>query len=65
MLQNVVEYLRQHQQDIPESLVKDADWYVAPEPAPAPADDQPHHCGCDAHAAEAGSGAACWTPPLM
>ena len=65
MLQNVVEYLRQHQQDFPESLVKDADWYVAP-PAPAPADapaDQPHHCGCDAHAPA--DRAACWTPPLM
>ena len=68
MLQNVVEYLRQHQQDFPESLVRDADWYAAPEPAPdaAPVPDgspSVHHCGCDAH--DRTDRAACWTPPLL
>ena len=62
MLQNVVEYLRQHQEDFPEELVKDAPWYVAPvtaEPAPT---DAPAPCGClQGHS----DGAACWTPPLL
>ena len=69
MLQNVVEYLRQHQQDFPEVLVKDAPWYVAPEPAPAPSSPVPDGKAatvpCGAQQGQKADRAACWTPPLL
>lgn len=67
MLQNVVEFLRQHQQDFPEALVKDAGWYVAPVAPAQPEDKDVSPCGCqpsaDSH--HPSERAACWTPPLL
>ena len=47
-------------------IFKSSPLYVAPEPAPA--DEQPHHCGCDAKAPDrtyAKGDPAAWTPPLL
>lgn len=67
MLQNVVEYLRQHQQDFPEALVKDAPWYVAPaQPAsPSPSTPSPCCCATVPDGSPSGNAPACWTPPLL
>ena len=63
MFETAINYLRAHQQDFPEELVKDAPWYVAPaQPAPAPSQEQ---CPCAGGNDEHSSGAACWTPPLF
>lgn len=63
MFETAINYLRTHQQDFPEELIRNAPWYVAPpEPAPAPdAPKQKDDCGCTATK----SGAALWTPPLL
>ena len=67
MLGNVVDYLRQHQQEFPEALVKNAPWFVPPVPAddsgdvPPQGNDNKGGCPCD----EPHKNAACWTPPLL
>lgn len=45
MMGTLIEYLRQHQEDFPEDMVKDAPWYVKPAPEPKPGDK---HC-CHEH----------------
>ena len=64
MFETAITYLRNHQQDFPEELVKNAPWYVAPaESAPTPLPcDSPCTNG---FGKEHGSGAAMWTPPLF
>lgn len=66
MLDTAITYLRNHQADFPEDLVKNAPWYVAPEPAApesSPKDNAPCPSCCDAVATENES--ALWTPPLL
>lgn len=70
MLQNVVEYLRQHQQDFPEALVKDAPWYVATAfPPPSSCSSVPSvgtpTNACTPDPSSSGNAPACWTPPLL
>jgi hypothetical protein len=60
MFETAINYLRAHQQDFPEDLVKNAPWYVAP-PEPAPAPEKKCDCPC----ADAKAGSALWTPPLL
>ena len=60
MFETAINYLRSHQQEFPEALVKNAPWYVAP-PEPAPAPEKKCDCPC----ADAKAGSALWTPPLL
>ena len=73
MFETAINYLRAHQQDFPEDLVKNAPWYVAPASASvgtageapatvAPATVPPCAGG---FVKEQSSGAALWTPPLL
>ena len=65
MFETAINELRAHQNDIPEILVKDSPWYVAPpEPAAAPnpsASTGICHCPCP----DKIKGAALWTSPLL
>ena len=75
MFETAINYLRAHQQDFPEDLVKNAPWYVEVAPASpavstdgkAPAtvapDTVPPCAG--GFVKEHSSGAALWTPPLL
>ena len=73
MFETAINYLRAHQQDFPEDMVKNAPWYVAPASASvgtageapatvAPATVPPCAGG---FVKEQSSGAALWTPPLL
>ena len=72
MFETAINYLRSHQQDFPEDMVKNAPWYVAPASASvgtageaaatAPATVPPCAGG---FVKEQSSGAALWTPPLL
>ena len=73
MFETAINYLRAHQQDFPEDMVKNAPWYVAPASASvgtageapatvAPATVPPCAGG---FVKEHSSGAALWTPPLL
>lgn len=62
MFETAINYLRGHQADFPEDLIKTAPWYVAPAPAPAPSQEP---CPCAGPPDEHSRGAACWTPPLF
>ena len=58
MFETAINYLRAHQQDFPEDLVKTAPWYVEVAPATVPP------CA-GGFVKEHSSGAALWTPPLL
>ena len=66
MLQSVVEYLRQHQDDFPPELIENSDWYIKKEDAGCEKEDV---CNCDHQPSDVchhpSRGAACWTPPLL
>lgn len=63
MFETALTYLRAHQQDFPEALAKDAPWYVAPQPAPDPAQSP---CAQPSGICRQPSrGAALWTDPLL
>ena len=69
MFETAISYLRAHQQDFPEELVKNAPWYVAPVTV-SPADSTENEIenkssrpSCCCHTAT--KTAACWTPPLL
>ena len=66
MFETAINYLRSHQQEFPEALVKNAPWYVAP-PEPVLASEQsPRNSPCaGGFVKEHSSGAAIWTPPLL
>lgn len=66
MFETAINYLRSHQQEFPEALVKNAPWYVAP-PEPVLASEQsPCNSPCaGGFVKEHSSGAAIWTPPLL
>ena len=66
MFETAINYLRAHQQDFPEDMVKNAPWYVAvasasPEVETAGEATATVRCG----EAAATAGAALWTPPLL
>jgi hypothetical protein len=75
MFETAINYLRSHQQDFPEDMVKNAPWYVAVEtvagafPSVETAGDAaatvPPCAGKTAGEAAATAGAALWTPPLL
>ena len=67
MFETAINYLRAHQQDFPEDMVKNAPWYVAVETSEKPSGDaQGTPCaGKPAGEAAATAGAALWTPPLL
>ena len=67
MFETAINYLRAHQSDFPEELVKNAPWYVpqeAPAPAPAPESD----CCCQLSTLNSQlstKDSALWTPPIL
>ena len=66
MFETAINYLRAHQQDFPEDMVKNAPWYVevasaSPEVETAGEATATVRCG----EAAATAGAALWTPPLL
>lgn len=68
MFETAINYLRAHQSDFPEELVKNAPWYVpqeAPAPAPAPESD----CCCKPSTLNSQLSTkedpALWTPPIL
>ena len=73
MFETAINYLRAHQQDFPEDMVKNAPWYVAPAsasvgtageaPATVATATVPPCAG--GFVKEQSSGAALWTPPLL
>ena len=76
MFETAINYLRAHQQDFPEDLVKNAPWYVAVAGASPSVDTAgnaaatatatvPPCAGKTAGEAAATAGAALWTPPLL
>ena len=70
MFETAINYLRAHQSDFPEELVKNAPWYV-PQEAPAPAPAQPEQSPCGKKPSTLNSqlstkeDPALWTPPLL
>lgn len=65
MFETAINYLRAHQDDFPEDLVKTAPWYVPkPEPAPAPESDCCCHQPSDI-SPQTSDSAALWTSPLL
>lgn len=65
MFETAINYLRAHQQDFPEDLVKNAPWYVAP-PEPPASKPSPCESPCaGGFVKEHSSGAALWTQPLL
>ena len=74
MFETAINYLRSHQQDFPEDMVKNAPWYVAVAGA-SPSVDTAGNAAATATATvppcaggfvkEHSSGAALWTPPLL
>lgn len=71
MFETAINYLRSHQQDFPEDMVKNAPWYVAVEGATVAGASPSVDTSGDAEAtvrcgeAAATAGAALWTPPLL
>jgi hypothetical protein len=67
MFETAINFLRSHQQDFPEDLVKNAPWYVKVETPEKPSGDaQGTPCaGKPAGEAAATASAALWTPPLL
>jgi len=71
MFETAINYLRSHQQDFPEALVKDAPWYVAPTvPATSPSATVPEVSAAGVASAPVAPAscskkAALWTPPLL
>lgn len=61
MFETAINYLRAHQQDFPEDMVKNAPWYVAV----ASASPEVKTDGEAPATAAATAGAALWTPPLL
>ena len=66
MFETAINYLRFHQAEFPEELVKDAPWYVKEEPTPTPPPTPQGNTPCSGgFVKEHSSGAALWTPPLL
>lgn len=65
MFETAINYLRSHQQDFPEDMVKNAPWYVAVAGASPEVETAGGETAGDAAATGRGSGAALWTPPLL
>jgi hypothetical protein len=65
MFETAINYLRANQDSFPETLVKDAPWYVAPQPKPAPAAKTVASASPEAPCASCSKKAALWTPPLL
>ena len=67
MFETAINFLRSHQQNFPEDLVKNAPWYVKVETPEKPSGDaQGTPCaGKPAGEAAATASAALWTPPLL
>ena len=66
MFETAINYLRAHQSDFPEELVKNAPWYVPQEaPAPAPAPESDCCCHQTSSISPQTSDSALWTPPIL
>ncbi len=78
MMQTAITYIRNHQADFPEDVIKTSPLYVPAastpsDPQPAPSQSVPASSACSPQAAvsqqpssdDDAHGAACWTPPLF